>query len=228
MEWPRARPVTRVWMRSIARERPVPVISPQRQRDRHDAILQAAVAVFGERGYEAASIGEIARRAGVSDGLVYRYFENKRDLLGSVLTQFYERTMADIERVVAEEHGFKAELRALVGRHLEAFVEDTALCRLFISEVRVSTDYVGSAVQALNRRYTTILMRIVERGIAAGEVEQGTDLRLVRDLLFGAIEHIAWRHVVRGRRLDVDGVADRLVEMVLGGIAARPKPRRRA
>jgi TetR/AcrR family fatty acid metabolism transcriptional regulator len=200
----------------------MPVISAKRMQDRRDSILDAARDAFARAGFEGTSIADIARRAGVSDGLVYRYFTSKRDLLNAVLTAFYERTMVDLESIAAREAPFETRFHDLVRRHIEGFVIDTDLCRLFISEVRTASDYQGSAVQQLNRRYTSILVRVIQGGIASGDVRPDIDIRLVRDVIFGAIEHRAWA-AVTGRPLDVDATATALVELLRYGLMVRPK-----
>jgi TetR/AcrR family fatty acid metabolism transcriptional regulator len=205
----------------------MPAISVKRMRDRRDSILNAASRVFSQKGFQAASITEIAQAAGVSDGLVYKYFENKRDLLISALTAFYERVIADLEAQAQLDRSFSERLRLLVRSHLGVFVSDTGLCRLFISEVRVATDYPGSAIQVLNKRYTTVLMQLVREGIRNGEVRPETDPRVVRDLLFGAVEHMAWRHVTTNRALDCDKLAQQVSAMITAGIMA-PRAGRRA
>jgi len=195
-------------------------------QDRRDSILDAAREAFARAGFEGTSVADIARGAGVSDGLVYRYFASKRDLLNAVLTAFYERTMVDLEGIAAREAPFEQRFHDLVRRHIEGFVIDTDLCRLFISEVRTASDYQGSAVQQLNRRYTSILVRVIQSGIATGEVRPDIDIRLVRDVIFGAIEHRAWA-AVNGRPLDVDATATALVELLRYGLMVRPKRGRR-
>jgi TetR/AcrR family transcriptional regulator, fatty acid metabolism regulator protein len=199
----------------------MPAISPQRMRDRHDAILAAATRVFAEKGYSSASITDIAREAEISDGLIYKYFANKRDLLERVLTVFYENTIADLETKVGKGRSFDERLYILVSEHLRVFVADNDLCRLFISEVRTASDYRGSAIQQLNRRYTSILLKIVDQGIADGEIQTDVDPRLIRDMLFGAIEHSSWRHVRGIRPLDVPRIARAMTDILLNGLAVR-------
>jgi AcrR family transcriptional regulator len=203
----------------------MPAISPQRMRDRHDAILAAATRVFAEKGYSSASITDIAQAADISDGLIYKYFTNKRDLLERVLTAFYEQTIADLETKVAKGKTFEERLYILVSEHLATFVADIDLCRLFISEVRTASDYRGSAIQQLNRRYTSVLLKIVDQGIADGEIEGDLDPRLVRDMLFGAIEHSSWRHVRGIRPLDVARLARSMTDILLKGLAVRRRRR---
>jgi len=199
----------------------MPVISPQRMRDRYDAILAAATRVFADKGYSAASITEIARAADVSDGLIYKYFSNKRDLLEQVLTNFYERIIAELATKVTAAPTFALRLEILIGEHLRTFMADADLCHLFISEVRTASDYRGSAIQQLNRRYTAVLMKIVDEAIANGEIEADLDPRLVRDMLFGSIEHLAWRHINRKRPLDVAQTTRVLTDILLNGLSRR-------
>jgi len=201
----------------------MPAISPQRMRDRYEAILGAATRVFAEKGYSTASITEIAQAADISDGLIYKYFANKRDLLEHVLTSFYERTISDLEAKVATGRSFEERLYILVSGHLRTFIADTDLCRLFISEVRTASDYRGSAIQQLNRRYTSVLIDIVDQGIADGEVRSDVDPRLVRDMLFGAIEHSSWRHINGSRPLDFERLAKSMTDVLLGGLSLRKR-----
>jgi TetR/AcrR family fatty acid metabolism transcriptional regulator len=198
----------------------MPAISPQRMQDRYDAILDAAKAIFADKGFEGTSIADIARAAQISDGLVYRYFRNKRELLYEVLRKFYERILLDLETQVFRHDGFAAQLETLIRRHLEVFVSDTDLCRLFISEVRTASDYQGSSIQELNRLYTSVLIRIVKNAVKTGEVRSDVNPRLLRDVIFGAIEHLAWRHVNGKGQLRVTQTARDLTLMLTSGICS--------
>ena len=196
----------------------MPAISPQRMQDRYDAILDAAKGAFADKGFEGTSIADIARIAQISDGLVYRYFRNKRELLYEVLRKFYERILLDLETQVFKHEAFSTRLEALIRRHLEVFVSDTDLCRLFISEVRTASDYEGSSIQELNRLYTSVLIRIVKDAVKTGEVRPDVNPKLLRDVIFGAIEHLAWRHVNGRGQLRVTQTARDLTGMLTTGI----------
>ncbi len=201
----------------------MPAISPQRMRDRYDTILAAASRAFAEKGYETTSITEIARAADVSDGLIYKYFSNKRDLLERVLEDFYERVIEDLGAKVAGGKSFSEQLYILISVHLSTFVAERNLCRLFISEVRTASDYRGSAIQQLNRRYTSILIKMVDDAVATGEIPRDVDPRVVRDMLFGAIEHSAWRHTIAKRPLDAAGLARSITDIFLNGLCPAPR-----
>jgi TetR/AcrR family transcriptional regulator, fatty acid metabolism regulator protein len=197
----------------------VPAISAKRLQDRSDAILEAAQRVFVERGYQAASIAEIARAADISDGLIYRYYDNKRALLDAVLSAFFERILAKLEPAIAAETGFAAKLRALIKAHLEIMFADPALCRLFIAEVRGVTEFTDSETRRMSQRYSNVFLSVIRGAESAGELRQGLDAPMLRDLVFGGVEHYAWRAMQMRGKSSVESAAEKLADLVLGGVA---------
>ena len=198
----------------------MPRVSAQRLQDRRNSIVEAARTVFAAKGFDGTAISDIAKEAGTSDGLIYRYFNGKRELLEAVLNDFYGELLEDVQEAVDAAPGFAAKLRTLVEHHVAVFARDTGLCRLFITEVRNFETYVGSDSQALNRRYTALLAPILQTGMAEGAVSAQIDQRFVRDMLFGGIEHIAWRHIGSGSAIDVADTSSKVSALLLGGIAA--------
>ena len=65
-------------------------------------------------------------------------------------------------------------------------------------------------------------MRLIETAMARGEVRGDIDVRLVRDVIFGAVEHLSWA-AVNGRSLDVDRTAESLVALILHGLVPPAK-----
>jgi len=141
---------------------------------------------------------------------------------------FYQRIITDVEREVEGADSFEERLFKLVRRHLAVLAEDVDLCRLLIREVRTADDYYNSLLYALNQRYTSILLDILKQALAAGEMHSGIDPRMVRDLIYGAIEHLAWRMVNGKSVLRVDAVAQQLSQIVLSGIETRRESARGA
>lgn len=198
----------------------MPRLTEARRQDRRQLLLDAARAAFAENGFENTSIVGIARAAGVSDGLIYRYFTDKRAVLAAVLEQFFSVLIADAEAGVAEARGFAPRLAQFISAHLRAFAGEMAICRLFLHEFRDAEGYFGSPIHALARRYTDLLIHLVDEGIKAGEVRADTDARMLRDVVFGGIEHIAWRSISAEEPIEVPVTALRLTRLLMAGIAA--------
>lgn len=181
-------------------------------------IMDAARDAFREKGYEDALISEIALRAEVVEGSIYRYFENKRDLFIKVIEHWYHGMLLDYDRQLTGISGTRNRLRYMIWRHLVTVHEEPALCRLMFELVRSGVEYSKTAIFELNRQYTRRTLDIVRHGMAEGELRPGLELRLVRDLVYGCVEHRTWAYLRGEGDFDPDALADQIVDLVLGGI----------
>ncbi len=185
---------------------------------RSAAIVAAAREAFSEHGYHGASIADIARRVGVVEGAIYKHFASKRELLTEVIRDFYEPLIAAAAEGASAIESPRERLRFLVRRQLQAFTDEPAVCRLIISEARPLDDYSRSEVGELGRRYTSLAVAAIEEGIAQGTFRADIPVPVVRDLLYGSTEHLAWRSLTGRGRLDIDTLADQVMSLLLGGL----------
>jgi AcrR family transcriptional regulator len=185
-------------------------------------MMRAARSVFIEKGYEEALISDIAMRAEVVEGSIYRYFQNKRDLLVKVIEDWYEAMLSDYDQQLSGIGGTRNRLRYMVWRHLTTVHDEPALCRLMFQLIRSGPEYSTTAVHELNRKYTRRTLDIVREGIDAGELRADIPLRLVRDMIYGCVEHRTWAYLRGEGHFDVDESADAIVDLVLGGLQKAP------
>ncbi|HWU67324.1 MAG TPA: TetR/AcrR family transcriptional regulator [Stenotrophobium sp.] len=202
--------------------KPLRAHAPRLAREaRVDEILVAARDVFCEKGYENTAVAEIAARIGVVEGTVYKYFATKRDLLLKVLERWYEQMFGDYARDLAGVDNARARLRLLVWRHLRSIRDYPRLCRLMFREVRSEHDYHGSELHGLNRRYTGLLVDVLEQGVQRGDFRGDVPMTLLRDMVYGAIEHHAWNFICGRGALDIDAIADQITTLLCDGIATQ-------
>jgi AcrR family transcriptional regulator len=200
---------------------PARLPAPRMGREaRAEAILVAARDLFRARGFEAVSMCEIAGRVGVVEGLLYKYFPTKCALLLAVLTHWYEDLFGDYTRELAALDDPRAQLHRLVWRHLGAVRDDPKLCRLMFREVQSERDYHGTALQALNRRYTQLLVEVIEQGQARGVFRRDLPPTLLRSMIYGGIEHHSFHYVWGRGGLDVDTLAEQITGLVCDGLTA--------
>jgi AcrR family transcriptional regulator len=188
---------------------------------RADGIVDAARELFCARGYDETAVAAIAARLGVAEGTVFKYFPTKRALLLAVLERWYEEMFGDYARELAGIAGPRARLRHLVWRHLRAVRDNSELCRLMFREVRAAADYPGSRLHAMNRRYTQLLLEVVQDGVQARAFRGDIPPALLRDLVYGGIEHHAWGFLSGRGRLDPDDLAERITALIVEGLARR-------
>lgn len=195
------------------------------RNDRIEVILNTARDVFCEKGYEQTVVSEIAARIGVVEGTIYKYFDSKRDLLLKVLEHWYEEMFGDYSRDLAAVQGSRARLRMLVWRHLRSVRDYPQLCRLMFREVRSGANYRDSNIYAMNQRYTRFLTQLLQDAVDAGELRSGLDLNLLRDMVYGGIEHHAWAYMNAGKHkaLDIDAIADQITAALWNGVAVNKR-----
>jgi AcrR family transcriptional regulator len=191
--------------------------TPRRMR-RAAEIINAARDTFLEKGFERASVSEIAAKVGVVEGLLYSYFPTKRDLLNEVLRGMYEPLIREMEDGFSRLQGLRSRMRFLVWRHLRVYVEDPGLSRLVLHEVRTRPEYFNSALHELHVRYTAFLIRTVRDAVAHGELPADTDGEMVRGMVYGGIEHRMWGVLFGRDTVNIEVAADRFTDMVLRGI----------
>ncbi len=167
-----------------------------------------------------ATVAEIAADAGAVEGTVYSYFESKRALLIAVMQSFFERLISNTEAGLRSIRGTENQLRFVIRQQLETFTSDLGLCRVIISEARPDTALYGEAILELNRRYTGLSLAVLEEGVLSGALRPGIAPSVIRDLIYGGIEHAVWRFVFSDRELDVGLLSDQLADAILGGILA--------
>lgn len=196
----------------------------RRKDHRQTEILEAARKLIEEEGAAATSMMRIATAAGVSEATVYKYFESKQDLVNQVL---HDWAMPFITRLAAElDHvtGLRSRLVLIAIRFLRSFGETPKLHRVFFQEVRWS-NYRGSPIHKLSQRFADSLMSTIDEGIRSGEIRADADPALLRDMLFGGLEHIGMRTNLAGRAVDVEAVASQAVDTMLMGALVRPAGR---
>jgi AcrR family transcriptional regulator len=181
-------------------------------------IMTAAREVFDAKGYDDASVAEIAERAGMVEGSVYRYFEHKRALLVKVVERWYEELLSDYDEHVEVIDGTWNRLRYLVWKHLSTIEKEPMLVKLVFEELRPGPDYRRTDVFELNRAYTKRTIDILRQGVARGEIRGDVSLAVARDMIYGGVEHHTWAFVRGEGTFSPVTAADQIIEILRGGI----------
>jgi TetR/AcrR family transcriptional regulator, fatty acid metabolism regulator protein len=184
-------------------------------------IMIAARAVFTEKGYDDALIADIAERAGVVEGSIYRFFANKRDLLVRVVEHWYEDMLADDDAQFARVRGSWNRIRFIAHHHLGTIRREPALSRLVFQELRPDPVYRQTRLFALSQAYTHRIIDVIQEGIEQGEFRSDVSPTLVRDMIYGCIEHLTWAYLRNEGDFDAEATADEIADMIYGGLVAR-------
>lgn len=186
-------------------------------------IKLAARVEMAEKGYDNFLLTDVANRCGVSEATVYRYFETKRDLLVQMAEDWFQEVLAhpDFDGTSDQPKDLYGRLLHLLLVTLRGLLHEPALSRFAMENMRPHQAHYSKAIAAIEERFTHTLRRIVEDGVASGEMRPGVPLDLLRNIIAGGIEHSFLRSK---EPIDAERTAIELVTLVNHGVSATALP----
>ena len=165
---------------------------------------------------------EIARTAGVTEALIYKYFKDKRDLLYQVLREYLEHYDARFELDVKGIKGVLNKLRKVIWSHINVYATDRLFARILLVEVRSFPDYYTSEPYMLVKKYSNTLKTIIEEGVSTGEIRDDISPSIIMQIILGALENTCLSAVVFDREISPDELSEYLCELLFKGIEKKP------
>lgn len=166
-------------------------MSSERARRRQAQILEAAFVVFGQSGYHATNIADIAAELKIGHGTFYRYFDNKLDIFRHVVLRVIEQ----VERTVKEHDpqdvttalDFRGKIDAM-GEALVTLVrEDELLGRILFFETLGIDEEIDAMYERALQTFALYTAGVLERGLERGYLRQGINPREVAFAINGML-----------------------------------------
>jgi AcrR family transcriptional regulator len=186
-----------------------------------EKVLQAAREMFIERGYEGATIRDIARAAGMSTGAVFASFTDKPELFEAILSEDFAALLDPMQDAASTAPSAREALVAMFGAAHRMHFAQLPLIQAALAASWTRTPEAERLRRDTMRPIRALVAEVLERGVDRGELTQRFDLRLVSDVL--------WDLFLAGYRpaafdgLSVEVQTDRLAEridLVLAGLKA--------
>src|SRR6059036_1399303 len=165
----------------------------RRKHARPEEILAAALATFVERGYASAKLEDVARRAGVTKGTVYLYFESKEALFKAVVRETIVPVIAQGEALARSFTGSARELLEQLVREYWRLVGETALAgipKLMMAEAATFPELTRFYYDEVVARGHRLMAGVIERGVKNGEFRP-VDVMLAAKLAMSPLMHAA-------------------------------------
>jgi len=200
----------------------------ERETERREVILRAAVEVFSRKGYAGCRIQDVANEAGVAYGLVYHYFKNKDELLESVFSIGWAGFLKHLRAEIDREQHIAGRVRGIVHVAFEAYRRDPRGVKVLILEVGRSP--AGGSVNR-GGAFTEVILAAAQMFRAAqsrGEMPPHLEPVLCATMLFGCIEMGLTTFVMglldkRDERA-IERAQEQVVEQFLSGVSAAAMP----
>lgn len=230
----------------------VPKVKPGEERskprtrmapeERREQVLAVAARVFSEKGYRNAAVTDIVEGAGIGRGTFYLYFDSKRD----IFLELIERYFSDFELLLSENHRrLDAAVRARGNavsawrdnmiRILEYHRDNSHLTSVVYRDALGMDEDFSARVDELSgvarKQFHEQFSLMMRNGLI-----RRVDLDLVATIVMGSSVYVIMEHVVKGRKIDLERLADEIIEYHTRALMSpgadlpgtRPAPARKA
>lgn len=184
-------------------------------------ILEAALALFVEKGFAATRLDDVAARAGLSKAAIYLYFEDKTALFQGVVQQAIGANILTVEATVKAHQGPVAVLIPGILEFMASRVEDTpmaSIAKLVISESRAFPEIGRFYLKEVIGRGIPIFEGLIARGIANGEFRPVDPGLTVRSMISPMLLSVIWKTVfepIGAEKLDARALARHHADLML-------------
>ena len=163
----------------------------KRTGEKRERILQAAIRVFAEKGFYATRVSEIAKAAGVADGTIYLYFENKDDVLVSIFRDRIGQLLEILEKVVNSDRSIEDRVRKIMELQLGLLEEQRDLAEVITVNLRQSSSLLKEYAAPLFTRYLELIANMIADGQKDGAFRDDINPRVAARALWGGLDGIA-------------------------------------
>jgi len=195
----------------------------RRKEDRPQEITAAAFDAFAEKGFAGTRVDDVAKRAGVSKGLLYLYFKTKEELFKAVVRSVVIRR---VDRLIENVQTTELSSEDFIRGPLLSFLKQipgspvAIVIRLLISEGPRHPDLVDYYYENVVAKALAAISGFVERGVARGEFRQSAISDLPHLVLAPVMLSIIWGIIFSDKQLDTDTLIETQIDMILAHIKA--------
>lgn len=186
---------------------------------RRQAIIDAAVAVFVQHGFAAATTDQIARAAGLSKGGLYWHFKSKDEILSALLLEFFDRDLLEVREVLAGSGSASERLRQFVAHSaasMQQFEQRYPIMLEFYS-LAARDQAVREFLQKYYARYQYVLCELLQQGFTQGEFRQGNAQSAATNLI-AVFEGLMLLRAINPAATNLDVQLEAAIDLLVRGL----------
>ena len=194
----------------------------KKTNDKHRRIIQAAVKVFAKHGFYNSKVSEIARAAGVADGTIYLYFQNKDDILIRLFEEEMTRILVEMQEAVSQESDPARKLERWALAHLELLEREKELAEIIQVEIRQSSKFMKEYDNVQFAQYLNLISQIIKEGQDKGVFRKDILPGVAKRAVFGALDEMSRYWVLStNKKYSIQVAAKQISSYFLQGMLAQ-------
>lgn len=182
-------------------------------------ICHMAARVFSEKGYQTATLDDVAQAAGISKGCIYHYFSAKEELLCIILIRYMDRSIYSLQNVLKKGSNPKEKIRLFIDHHINHFCNTPHESRLIMHEALGLPESYFSIVRHKELEYVDILLNTINDLL----IETNTPDAKAKIITYSLLGMCNWIYLWYDPNGEVrpDQLADQIYKIFIGEMLAR-------
>jgi AcrR family transcriptional regulator len=198
----------------------------RRKEARPEEILEAALDLFTEKGFSAARMIDVAKKAGISKGTLYLYFDSKEAIFRALIQQMVLPELHKVEDRVAHYEGTAEDLlRELLMTWWNTVIKTrlSAIPKLMISESGNFPELAEFFTHNVVQRARQLYIKVFELGVKNGEFTDCDDEIVARLIMAPLIQAAVWKHSLGqfDHDYDMQAYLDLHIEFIIKGLKGK-------
>jgi len=197
----------------------VEIVSKRKDNEKYHRIIEAATKVFAKNGFYQSKIAQIAKEAGVADGTIYIYFENKDDILISLFEEQMKAVLDNMALQITKIDDPAEKLEIFASTHLDLIEKNKDMAEIIQVELRQSGKFMKEYKNERFMEYLDIIGDIISEGQKRGLFRKDVIPGVAKRAFFGALDEVSRFWVLSSRKqYDIKTVAKQISGFFLNGI----------
>jgi AcrR family transcriptional regulator len=193
-----------------------------KKSNRHAEVTQAAIDIFWQKGYRAASIQDVADKVGVLKGSLYYYIESKEDLLWRIIEDVHKEWSEILSEAGAIDAGPTERIHAFIKLHVEWYLKNVKEVGVFFREWHHLTGDRLKTLKQRRRRYEQVIRDLITAAQDAGEASPALDVQLAARYILASVNAVPdWYRPSSAE--SPAAVAEAYADMTVGLLTGTPR-----
>ncbi|MBN2460036.1 MAG: TetR/AcrR family transcriptional regulator [Candidatus Cloacimonetes bacterium] len=195
-----------------------------KKMDKRLRIINAAMNVFGEKGFHKTKIIDIARSARVADGTIYLYFHNKDDLFIAAFEELIEEKLQNLKKIIAAIDDKLERLLKFFSLHIEMFTQNPNIARFVTKELRQSSEfYLKYPTFRPLQEYINYLKKLCQDAIDASLI-RSIDTEVLVIIMIGTLNFALFEWSLGNSNRSLEDIKEQAVNIIYRGLKKGPAP----
>lgn len=184
-------------------------------------IIQAAIEIFSAKGFNNSNISDISRKVQIADSTIYEYFKSKEDILLSIPEDGMKEYLRSLERHLTGIKGADNKLRKLIWHIFSFYQNNKDYMAILTRDLRVNPRFYESYAYELIKKYSQIIIDIIEEGKKENLFRRDIDSKVLRSMITGGMDHLILPLFFRNRPYQLMDKMEAFYDILINALAIK-------